>query len=717
MSRWYALHIKNEILFWFIIVSIFPLVTLFSINYFLQKKQFETQAINQLEIILNEKIAVLENQIAHLESDIKLIATVPELIESFSHANEVFTRSGGKIPEIGALDTTINIFLEKNRYYDLFFINNNGDVVYSFKKEDDLGTNLASGIYKESSLALVYAKAKMLLETNISPFKYYDPSDEHAAFIAHPLYSQGKMIGVVAIQLSQSTIFAIFSDQKGLGKSGELFAAGVDKNNKIVSMTPLKYIKDSVKSGFTFPSRIDLSANKSVQVSSGSGISKDYRGIEVVSTWGYIPALNWGVVAKIDKEEVLAPIKTLEFYSWIMLFFVLLSILIAIVMATKHIVSPIDNLTKKVKKFSKGEFEEFHHAKEDFDVNNEIGILAENFNEMAQSIKISQETIQKYALELEDKVKQRTQELEHAKEELEEKNISMQISLDIIDKYVIYSSTNLAGTITEVSSAFCAITGYSREELLGKKHNIIRHPSMPSQLYKEMWESISNDRTWTGEIKNLKKDGTSYWVLSTISPKFDRYGKKIGYTSIRQDITDQKIVEELSITDALTGLYNRRHFNTMFEKILHSAQRKNELFCFLLLDIDHFKLYNDNYGHQMGDEVLSKFAATLRRSLKRADDYPFRLGGEEFGIIFNADTPQKALEFTQKVQENINSMKIPHEFCPVGAYISASIGLYCRHAKEIRSIEDIYKETDDLLYEAKKRGRDRIVSNFEANIL
>ncbi len=712
MSKWYALHIKNEILFWFFIVSVFPILTLFSINYFLQKQQFETQAINQLEVVLNEKISVLENQIAHLESDVKLIATVPELIENFSRADAMFHERGKTQLRDNVLDATIKIFLEKNRYYDLFFINNDGDIVYSFKKEEDLGTNLLSGIYKESNLASVYTKAKMLLETNISPFEYYYPSDEHAAFIAHPLYKEGRMIGVVAIQLSQSSIFEIFSDQKGLGRSGELFAASVDKYNKTVSMTPLKYVKDSVKSGYTFPSRADLSANKAVQGSSGSGISKDYRDVEVVSTWGYIPALHWGIVAKIDKEEVLAPIKTLEFYSWIMLFFVLLSILIAIVMATKHIVSPIDNLTKKVKKFSKGEFEEFHHAKEDFDVNNEIGILAENFNEMAQSIKSSQETIQKYALELEDKVKQRTQELEHAKEELEEKNISMQISLDIIDKYVIYSSTNLAGTITEVSSAFCAITGYSREELLGKKHNIIRHPSMPSQLYKEMWESISNDRTWTGEIKNLKKDGTSYWVLSTISPKFDRSGKKIGYTSIRQDITDQKIVEELSITDALTGLYNRRHFNTMFEKILHSAQRKNELFCFLLLDIDHFKLYNDNYGHQMGDEVLSKFAATLRRSLKRADDYPFRLGGEEFGIIFNADTPQKALEFAQKVQENINAMQIPHEFCPVGATISASMGLFCKHAKEIRSIEDIYKETDDLLYEAKRSGRDRIVSNF-----
>jgi diguanylate cyclase (GGDEF)-like protein/PAS domain S-box-containing protein len=712
MVKWYHLHIKNEILFWFLIVSLFPILTLFSLNYFLQKKQFETQAITQLEIILNEKISLLENQINYLESEIKIISSMPDVIQSFSESNQAFLQNNKNAINNPKLDDMIKIFLDKNRYYDLFFINNDGDIIYTLKKEVDLGTNVLHGSYRESNLALVYQKAKMLLETNISPFAYYPPSDEHAAFIAHPLYDGGKIKGVIAIQLSQATIFEIFSDAKGLRTTGELLAVGKNKQNKILSMTPLKYQENSVVNEYEFPSQPYLPAYKAIHGESGGGISRDYRGIEVISTWGYIPALDWGVVAKIDKQEVLQPIRAIEFYSLIVLFFVLLAIVIAILMATKHIVAPIDQLTRRVKEFSQGASESTHILPVSVNVSNEIGALANNFNEMAHNIKNSQETIQKYATELEEKISERTQELLDTKMVLEEQNISMQTYLDIIDKHVISSSTNLAGTIIDVSSAFCKITGYTREELLGTKHNIIRHPSMQSELYKDMWEKITNNETWVGEIKNQKKDGTSYWVLSTISPRYDKQGNKIGYTSIRQDITNQKIVEELSITDGLTNIYNRRHFNDLSVKLLHSAQRDNDLFCFLLLDIDYFKLYNDNYGHQMGDDVLIKFAKALQNSLKRASDYPFRLGGEEFGIIFSAQTPAKALEFAQIVQESIAAMQIPHAFSSVAKHITASLGLFCKHADQIASIDALYKETDDLLYKAKESGRNQIVTNI-----
>ncbi|MDY0117514.1 MAG: diguanylate cyclase [Sulfurimonadaceae bacterium] len=712
MNKWYKLHIKNEIFLWFILVSIFPLITLFSINYYLQKKQFEMQAVSQLQLILNEKISLLENQINHLESETKLIASIPDIANAFIHSNDSFIKHNQHAISNPKLDKTIEIFLNKNRYYDLFFINNHADIIYSLKKESDLEINLLHGTYTESNLAMVYKKAKILLETNISPFEYYHPSDQHSAFIAHPIYKNGKMQGVIAIQLTQAIIFDIFSDSQGLGISGELFAASKNKQNKVLSMTPLKYEPDSVKNQFQFPSSPDLSANKSVTGSNGSGISKDYRGVDVISTWGYIPALDWGVVAKIDKKEVLEPLNTLEFYSMILLFFVLLIIMGVIMMAIKNIVSPIDKLTQQIKKFAQGDLDVFDHCALDLHLSNEIGILETNFHEMAHSIQTSQETIKQYALELEDKVKQRTNELECAKEELEGKNISMSLSLEIIDKYVIISSTDLDGIIVKVSQAFCELTGYSKEELLGNKHSIVRHPSVPNKFYEEMWDDLTQNKIWSGEIKNRKKDGSTYWVFSTISPTYDRFGEKVGYTSIRQDITNQKIVEELSITDALTGIYNRRHFNTLFAKMIQSSQRNNDLFCFLILDIDHFKFYNDNYGHQMGDIVLRQFASTLQNSLKRVDDYTFRLGGEEFGIIYKAENPQKALHFAEQVINDISSMKLTHEFSPVAPYITASAGLYCKHAKEINSAAEVYKETDVLLYRAKNEGRNRVVSNI-----
>lgn len=165
------------------------------------------------------------------------------------------------------------------------------------------------------------------------------------------------------------------------------------------------------------------------------------------------------------------------------------------------------------------------------------------------------------------------------------------------------------------------------------------------------------------------------------------------------------MIEKISITDGLTNVYNRRHFNDIFPKIINSAKRNDELICFLLIDIDHFKQYNDNYGHQMGDEVLIKFADCLKSSLKRVDDMCFRLGGEEFGIIYKSEDKQKALEFANILKNSIENLKIVHEYNGASNYVTASLGLICKYARDIKNIDEIYKQADDLLYEAKKSGR------------
>ncbi|WP_419770462.1 MAG: diguanylate cyclase [Candidatus Marinarcus sp.] len=288
-------------------------------------------------------------------------------------------------------------------------------------------------------------------------------------------------------------------------------------------------------------------------------------------------------------------------------------------------------------------------------------------------------------------------------------NLKMKKYIDVIDSSVITSTTDLSGNILSVSTAFSQISGYSKNELLGKNHRILKSNEMPQELYHDMWTTISKyNKTWQGEIKNRKKDGTIYWVDATISPIFNEEGKKLGYTSVRQDITDKKIIEEISITDGLTNIYNRRHFNELFPKIINSAKRNNELICFLILDIDHFKQYNDTYGHQMGDKVLQDIAKALQDSSKRADDYCFRLGGEEFGMIFKVDNRQNALEFANKIKENILSLKIEHKNNSASDYVTASMGLVCEHANEIESIDSIYKQADDLLYKSKENGRNKI---------
>jgi diguanylate cyclase (GGDEF)-like protein/PAS domain S-box-containing protein len=289
-------------------------------------------------------------------------------------------------------------------------------------------------------------------------------------------------------------------------------------------------------------------------------------------------------------------------------------------------------------------------------------------------------------------------------------NSQMKKYIKIVDENVLTSSTDLDGNITYASEAFCEISGYTKDELIGQNHRIIRHPDMKEFTYKELWETITSGKTWKGEIKNKKKNGDYYWVKASISPMFDNKGEIISYTAIREDITDKKIIEEISITDGLTNIYNRRYFDEIFPKIINEAKRKNELVAFVFMDIDHFKQYNDNYGHQKGDEVLINFAACLKQSLHRSSDYTFRLGGEEFAVVYQMETKEKAVEFANNLRKNIENLKIEHKYSSVSSYITASMGLICKNANEI-VIDEIYKQADDLLYQAKRSGRNQVKVN------
>ncbi len=115
----------------------------------------------------------------------------------------------------------------------------------------------------------------------------------------------------------------------------------------------------------------------------------------------------------------------------------------------------------------------------------------------------------------------------------------------------IISKTDLKGIITYVNTPFCKLAGYTKEELIGKPHNIIRHPDMPKEVFKQLWETIEKNQQWRGFIKNLRKDGKYYWVETFIEPIFDENNKKIGYISVRKPVSEEdkqkysKIYEEM----------------------------------------------------------------------------------------------------------------------------------------------------------------------------
>ena len=696
MSKWRSLHIKNEILFWFFTLALLPLLILTTVNYIYEKGKYQEQYQKQLNIILKNKVKSINSEVDHISKEIRILSKIPIVKSALIDYTNGFKEKKKFDRTLVKYEDFFENIVHENNFYDLFLIDIDGNIVYSVAKEADLGTNLNTGLYSQTNLAKVFKDGLESLDLAVSNYKYYSPSNEAAAFVSIPMYHESRVIGSIVVQIDKKRILRKFDDKEGLGNSGEFIAAKIDEFGRVVPTTVLKNNPDAVTQKFQFTNS-NAPIVKAANGERGSGITKDYLGNEIVAAWAYIPSLRWGIVAKIDLDEVLIPIADLRFYSIIILFFVGLGIVAAIVAAIKHIVEPISVLTKGVKSFAQG------NMKKDveIDVDNEIGELSKNFNEMAKSLTQSQNTVQKYADELEEKVEVRTKELENAKDTMADTYNEMQEFIGLVDKYIITSTTDINGKITKVSQALCDITGYSREELIGYKHSLLRHPDTSSEIYDELWETITNGKTWSGELKNQRKDGSFYWVNSTISPVFDENKKIKEYTSIRHDISDKKRVEELSITDQLTKLYNRFKIEDVFKVEIDRSKRYKTSFSVIMLDIDHFKLVNDNFGHDVGDAVLKDMAMILK-SIVRVTDIVGRWGGEEFMVIASNTNKESALVLAEKIRKAIET----HLFEVIGSK-TASFGV--SEYREGDTQEDIVKRADNGLYEAKENGRNRVV--------
>ena len=213
-------------------------------------------------------------------------------------------------------------------------------------------------------------------------------------------------------------------------------------------------------------------------------------------------------------------------------------------------------------------------------------------------------------------LEQKTNYINQINQILDENNINKDTYIDTlfllneykiaIDKSSIVSKANKQGVITFINDKFCEISGYSREELIGKNHNIIRHPDMSREFFTNLWKTIQKKEVFQGVVKNMKKDGGFYYVDTTIVPIVDKDDEIVEFIAIRHDITQlyeqEQIIQE-QYTDSLTQLYNRQK---LLKDIENSIDPK-----IVLIDINNFSNINDFYGFEIGDIVLKKFAEYL----------------------------------------------------------------------------------------------------------
>jgi len=198
-----------------------------------------------------------------------------------------------------------------------------------------------------------------------------------------------------------------------------------------------------------------------------------------------------------------------------------------------------------------------------------------------------------------------------------------------IDNSSIVSKTDLKGIITYVNKMFCDVSGYTKKELIGRSHNIVRHPDMPKKAFKEMWQTIQAKKIWKGVIKNKAKNGDAYIVDATVLPILNRDGEIIEYVAVRHNITElEKNKEEIKKqrTDLLTGLPNRN-------QLLVDLKTAIKPIVFYL-NIDNFSGFNDFYGSSIGDNVLLNLAKTLNKIKKEKHFQLYKLQADQFILLF-----------------------------------------------------------------------------------
>jgi diguanylate cyclase (GGDEF)-like protein/PAS domain S-box-containing protein len=265
--------------------------------------------------------------------------------------------------------------------------------------------------------------------------------------------------------------------------------------------------------------------------------------------------------------------------------------------------------------------------------------------------------------------------------------------------------TDARGIILTVNPAFTAVTGYTAEEVIGNKPNLLRSGRHDQTFYEEMWRTLGDVGHWREEIWNRRKNGEIYPEWINISAIRDHDGLISHYVAIFSDITKVKANEErlrtLAHYDTLTGLPNRFLFQDHVELALAQAARHRKQVAIMFLDLDHFKEINDTLGHRAGDTLLIEVAGRLSGCL-RAGDTLGRVGGDEFtAVLPGLDSATAAAVVAGKFIE-VLTHPFQIEGREVSITVSIGIAIFPQHGS---LLEQLSHAADAAMYEVKQRGR------------
>ncbi|MGM0536767.1 MAG: diguanylate cyclase domain-containing protein [Pseudomonadota bacterium] len=270
--------------------------------------------------------------------------------------------------------------------------------------------------------------------------------------------------------------------------------------------------------------------------------------------------------------------------------------------------------------------------------------------------------------------------------------------------------TSPAGRLIEVNPAFTRITGYRREEAIGQPASLLSSGRHDAAFFARLWEKLHREGYWEGDIWNRRKSGRVYPQRLTINAVRDDDGEVKRYLGLMADITDlkahQQELEYIAHYDALTGLPNRSLLADRLHQAMATARRHPQRLALVFIDLDGFKAVNDTHGHEMGDRLLVELARCMRASLRESDTLG-RLGGDEFvAVLVDPGEPDEC----ERVLERLLAVAAtPLVIDEVRLEVSASMGVAFYPAGDELDADQLLRQADQAMYQAKRQGKNRYV--------
>ncbi len=320
----------------------------------------------------------------------------------------------------------------------------------------------------------------------------------------------------------------------------------------------------------------------------------------------------------------------------------------------------------------------------------------------------------------------------HRKEQLSESEAHLRAIVEnAVDGIIVIDSNGIVLTFNPAAED---IFGYNENEVINQSIKVLMPPMYAEQYGDNLSSYLNAGRSKligsSREIMGLRKNGEEFYMEVSVAEV--RAGKMRHFTGIVRDITKRKAQESqlmiaqeilsenneqllgLSIKDGLTGIANRRCFDDTLTAEIKRAARHDSSISIILFDIDHFKLYNDHYGHVEGDECLTTLAKIVSDIFNRDGDLFARYGGEEFVVILPLTNEKIATKFAEVIREKIVETALPHEKSPTASFVTVSLGVATLEAGEYTTSTELVKIADEALYCAKSEGRNRVCSSKRA---